>query len=238
MNARSYNIFTVDTDHRLVLVTLYRETDPQRGKGTPKESKTEDKVLLELRLKKAQIRQKLSQVKPEKIPHLKRERNRVSNAIQKRKAFLATKQLIDDALEINQAKDNAQASLALKKLLKEQHRGVLKKEKISASKLSDHFQQHFTDPHAADINKTPPGFIKLPSDKEVGSFPFVPPSLVGAYYLQPPDTRAIFLHNDLLCNDTCSVTGGSITYWGGTNGKNPRSDYSSEKAEKQQSTRP
>ena len=83
MNARSYNIFTVDTDHRLVLVTLHRETDPQRGKGTPKESKTEDKVLLELRLKKAQIRQKLSQVKPEKIPHLKRKRNRVSNAIQK-----------------------------------------------------------------------------------------------------------------------------------------------------------
>ena len=52
---------------------------------------------------------------------------------------------------------------------------------------------------------------------------------MGAYYLQPPDARAIFLHNDLLCNDTCSVTGGSITYWGGggggggggTNGKDP-----------------
>ena len=46
-------------------------------------------------------------------------------------------------------------------------------------------------------------------------FRLCPPSLVGAYYLQPPDARAIFLHNDLLCNDTCSVTGGSITYWGG-----------------------
>ena len=52
-------------------------------------------------------------------------------------------------------------------------------------------------------------------------FRLCPPSLVGAYYLQPPDARAIFLHNDLLCNDTCSVTGGSITYWGGTNGKDP-----------------
>ena len=41
---------------------------------------------------------------------------------------------------------------------------------------------------------------------------------MGAYYLQPPDARAIFLHNDLLCNDTCSVTGGSITYWGGGGG--------------------
>ena len=44
----------------------------------------------------------------------------------------------------------------------------------------------------------------------------LPPSLVGAYYLQLPDARAIFLHNDLLCNDTCSVTGGGAqTYWGG-----------------------
>ena len=35
-----------------------------------------------------------------------------------------------------------------------------------------------------------------------------PPSLVRAYYLHPPDARAIFLHSDLLCNGTCSVTGG------------------------------
>ena len=40
------------------------------------------------------------------------------------------------------------------------------------------------------------------------------PSLVGAYYLRPPDARAIFLHNDLLCNGTCFVSGGRITYWG------------------------
>ena len=41
---------------------------------------------------------------------------------------------------------------------------------------------------------------------------------MGAYYLQPPEARAIFLHNDLLCNDTCSVSGGSLTYWGGGGG--------------------
>ena len=34
-----------------------------------------------------------------------------------------------------------------------------------------------------------------------------PPSLVGAYYLQLPDARAKFSHNNLLCNSTCSVTG-------------------------------
>ena len=46
---------------------------------------------------------------------------------------------------------------------------------------------------------------------------------MGAYYLQPPDARAIILHHDLLCNDTCSVSGGGgITYWGGTNGKDPK----------------
>ena len=36
-----------------------------------------------------------------------------------------------------------------------------------------------------------------------------PPILVGAYYLHPPNARAIFLHNDLLCNGMCSVTGGT-----------------------------
>ena len=39
--------------------------------------------------------------------------------------------------------------------------------------------------------------IQLLIKRQIGSFPFVPPSLVGAYYLQPPDARAIFLHIDL-----------------------------------------
>ena len=55
-------------------------------------------------------------------------------------------------------------------------------------------------------------------NKDLGSFPFVPPPpprLVGAYYLHPPAARAILLHSNLLCNGTCSVTGGRITYWWG-----------------------
>ena len=56
----------------------------------------------------------------------------------------------------------------------------------------------------------------IDSEARFGSFPFVPPPiLAGAYYLHLSGARAIFLHDDLLCNDTCSVTGGSITYWGG-----------------------
>ena len=51
-----------------------------------------------------------------------------------------------------------------------------------------------------------------------GSLPLEPPpSLVGAYYLQPPDAPAILLHNDLSRNETCSVIGG-ITYGGGGGG--------------------
>ena len=55
-----------------------------------------------------------------------------------------------------------------------------------------------------------------------GSFPFVPPpQLSGRILFALPDARAIFLHSNLLCNGTCSVTGGCITYWGGTIGKDP-----------------
>ena len=49
--------------------------------------------------------------------------------------------------------------------------------------------------------------------------------------LAPPDARAIFLHKDLLCNGTCSVTGehnllgggggGGLGGLGSTNGKDP-----------------
>ena len=36
----------------------------------------------------------------------------------------------------------------------------------------------------------------------------MPPSLVGAPYLHPTDTRVMFLRNELVCKDTCSVIGG------------------------------
>ena len=52
----------------------------------------------------------------------------------------------------------------------------------------------------------------------LGSFPFVPPCFVGAYYLHLPNARAIFLQNDLLCNSTRSVTGVRIMH-GGTQTK-------------------
>ena len=41
------------------------------------------------------------------------------------------------------------------------------------------------------------------------------PQVNGCILFASPDARAVILHNDLLCNYTCSVTGGRITYWGG-----------------------
>ena len=61
------------------------------------------------------------------------------------------------------------------------------------------------------------------SNSNVGSFLFVPPaSLVGAYYLHPPDARAIFSHYDILCKGTCSAIGGPWRTGGVTNGKDPK----------------
>ena len=45
--------------------------------------------------------------------------------------------------------------------------------------------------------------------KHFGSFPFVPPQLSGSILFALPDARAIYLHNDLLFNGTCFVTGGA-----------------------------
>ena len=47
-------------------------------------------------------------------------------------------------------------------------------------------------------------------------------SQLSGCYLHSPDPRDIFLNEDLLCNGTCSVSRGSLKYWGGTNGKDPK----------------
>ena len=48
-----------------------------------------------------------------------------------------------------------------------------------------------------------------------------PPQLSGRILFVPPHARAIFLHSNLLCNGTCFVTGGRITYWGAQTEKIP-----------------
>ena len=55
-------------------------------------------------------------------------------------------------------------------------------------------------------------------------FRLCPPVLL-VHTICTPDARAIFLHNDLLCNGSCSVSGGGCTTYGGGGGhKRKRSD--------------
>ena len=46
--------------------------------------------------------------------------------------------------------------------------------------------------------------------------------LGGRILFAPPNMRVFLLHNDLLGNGTCSVTGGRISYSVGTNGNKPK----------------
>ena len=74
------------------------------------------------------------QVKEEKRAHLKKEITKTTNAIQ-RKAFL-----IEEAKEIFGSRNNAKASLALKKIQKEQQQKQLIREgNIKMYVLTDHF---------------------------------------------------------------------------------------------------
>ena len=76
INARSHNIFTIDTDHRIVITTLYRKNDFERAKHHQPSRREGDKIITELKVKKQENRQKLSQAKtPEKVQNLRKERN-------------------------------------------------------------------------------------------------------------------------------------------------------------------
>ena len=59
----------------------------------------------------------------------------------------------------------------------------------------------------------------------MGSFPpFVSPQLSGCILFAPPNRTCHIIHNDLLCNVTCTVTGSALRTGGGgggTNGKDP-----------------
>ena len=51
-------------------------------------------------------------------------------------------------------------------------------------------------------------YFNCPQQLRFGSFPFIAPPLSGCFLFASPDAFAIFLHNALPCNDTCSQTGG------------------------------
>ena len=86
-------------------------------------------------MKKQENRQKLSQAKtPEKVQNLRKERNRLNNCIKKRIGYLETTEMLKNANEIMQAKDNAQAALAIRKVLGRKKRKKKENNKCGAYK--------------------------------------------------------------------------------------------------------
>ena len=119
-NSRSYNIFRFDTDHRLVLTSLWRKNDFERCKSLnkPKIKEENNQVIKDLKMKKKKIKEKMPQTKnPEKIEKLKKERTRSNNCLKRRIGFLVTRAMLKESKDIMQAKDNAQSSLAIKNII-------------------------------------------------------------------------------------------------------------------------
>ena len=129
-------------DWDLLSETDWKEEPYERAKVDQRPKHEEpDKVLKILRYKKFQIRQKLSQCYEEgKRKELKKERTRENNAVQKRKAFMEEKLLLSEANDIMNSKDNATASLALKKLFL---RKPASEKKIKTKILTEHFKTQF-----------------------------------------------------------------------------------------------
>ena len=116
INARSHIVHEVDTDHRLVTAVLFRKNDYERKKQPPKTRKEcSDKILGELKLKKRNLRERQTQSRKPLDESAKKARNRLNNAIKKRKAFLIINDLITEAKELMNAKDNALVARAIKR---------------------------------------------------------------------------------------------------------------------------
>ena len=97
INARSYHSFKVDTDHRLVVTTLFRKNDYERSKLSSSVSNV-DPVIKETKSKLTMVRQKLYQSSnDDNTEALKKQRTRLKNLIKKREAFFIEKTMICEA---------------------------------------------------------------------------------------------------------------------------------------------
>ena len=78
-------MFSVETDHRLVITTLRRANDFERNKTQVISTRREDKVISTLRAKKHNIMEKMSQCKDgEKTKDLIKQKTRIENCIKKK----------------------------------------------------------------------------------------------------------------------------------------------------------
>ena len=169
-NARSYHCFSADSDHRLVVTTLYRKNDFERSKLSSPVSKA-DPVIKEMKRRLIDVRQKLYQSSNiDLTAALKKQRNRLKNVIKKREAFLIEKTMICEADDIMRAKDNAQSALAIKKLFQRPYNKSL----VSLSEFTEYFRKQFFSSGAENnmsesqyLSNFPIGFKRLVTVDEV-----------------------------------------------------------------------
>ena len=116
------------------------KNDFERGTKKPERQKTEYKVLIEVKQKKAAITEKLSQIRKETSrKKFLEQRSRINIAIKKRKTHLMTEELISEATKILTAKDNAQAPFAMEEIFRSSARSF----KAPVEKRTDHFKKQF-----------------------------------------------------------------------------------------------
>ena len=78
--------------------------------------------------------------------------------------------MLNEAEAIMKAKNNAQASLALKKVISSQNqKKETHKQEADITELTTFFEKHFTDNEAEDLNKRPVSFYQRTSKAEVAS---------------------------------------------------------------------
>ena len=120
VNSRSYINHQINTDHRLVIAKFKTKQILETSTATKRPMKKNDETILFLSNKQKELLSKIQKsTNSRKIKKWKKKRNRLFNAIKRRKAYLIAKKYMDQAEELNQAKDNAQTALALKKLFQE-----------------------------------------------------------------------------------------------------------------------
>ena len=123
---------------------MHKKRDFERGKQQQREPRKTDDIIAALTKQQKELRNKIFQSNSmSKIAEWKKNRNIIFNKIKKRIADIETEKLLNDAAEINNVKDAAQASMALKKIFKKKKSTV----KMPAmGELSKYYQSCFFDP--------------------------------------------------------------------------------------------
>ena len=99
------------------------------------------------------------------IDILKKNKNQSCNALRRRKAFLVLNNILEESEEILNSKDDAQASLAIKKIVGQERPTATREFDIKS--VTIHFEKHFTSLSSRRVEDSPTKFLKVVSKREV-----------------------------------------------------------------------